>query len=153
MAELHYNQNQSRKDSLLLEETRDIKAEIKYKYFLKDSLDISQEKADKLKEQIELKNSQLILSRLEKHLWIIGFTALGIFSAFVFVLLNNRKIKADNHQLMTEQKLLRSQMNPHFIFNSVQNIRSLISSKKDREAIDYLNKFAILTRQVLETPL
>jgi len=48
------------------------------------------------------------------------------------------------------QKLLLSQMNPHFIFNSLQNIRSLIRGKQDDAAIDYLGKFSKLTRQVLE---
>lgn len=41
-------------------------------------------------------------------------------------------------------------MNPHFIFNSVQNIRSLINNKQDKAAVDYLDKFSKLTRQVLE---
>lgn len=48
------------------------------------------------------------------------------------------------------QKLLLSQMNPHFIFNSLQNIRSLIRGKQDEAAMDYLGKFSKLTRQVLE---
>ncbi|UPT71879.1 MAG: histidine kinase [Flavobacterium sp. JAD_PAG50586_2] len=41
-------------------------------------------------------------------------------------------------------------MNPHFIFNSVQNIRSLINDKQEKAAVDYLDKFSKLTRQVLE---
>ncbi|WP_290839568.1 histidine kinase, partial [Flavobacterium sp.] len=48
------------------------------------------------------------------------------------------------------QKLLLSQMNPHFIFNSIQNIRSLIRDKKDEAAVNYLNRFSKLTRQILE---
>lgn len=49
-----------------------------------------------------------------------------------------------------KQKLLRTQMNPHFIFNSVDNIQSLIHNKQDKEAINYLTKFSKLTRQILE---
>jgi LytS/YehU family sensor histidine kinase len=41
-------------------------------------------------------------------------------------------------------------MNPHFIFNSVDNIQSLIHNKQDQEAISYLGKFSKLTRQILE---
>ncbi|NHM06241.1 tetratricopeptide repeat protein [Flavobacterium sp. CYK-4] len=48
------------------------------------------------------------------------------------------------------QKLLLSQMNPHFIFNSIDNIQSLIYNKQDKEAVDYLAKFSKLTRQILE---
>ena len=48
------------------------------------------------------------------------------------------------------QKLLLSQMNPHFIFNSIDNIQSLIYNKQDKEAVNYLTKFSKLTRQILE---
>lgn len=55
-----------------------------------------------------------------------------------------------NQQLLLEQKLLITQMNPHFIFNSIQNIRSLINNKQNNEAVNYLGKFSKLTRQILE---
>jgi tetratricopeptide (TPR) repeat protein len=48
------------------------------------------------------------------------------------------------------RKLLLTQMNPHFIFNSIDNIQSLIYHKKDDEAVNYLAKFSKLTRQILE---
>jgi sensor histidine kinase YesM len=41
-------------------------------------------------------------------------------------------------------------MNPHFIFNSIDNIQSLIYNKQDQEAVSYLTKFSKLTRQILE---
>lgn len=49
-----------------------------------------------------------------------------------------------------KQKLLLSQMNPHFIFNSIDNIQSLIINGKETVAISYLNSFSKLTRQILE---
>lgn len=49
-----------------------------------------------------------------------------------------------------KQKLLLSQMNPHFIFNSVDSIQGLIFKNRNKEAVDYLNKFSKLTRQILE---
>jgi sensor histidine kinase YesM len=48
------------------------------------------------------------------------------------------------------QKLLLSQMNPHFVFNSIDNIKSLIYNKKDDQAVNYLTKFSKLMRQILE---
>jgi len=48
------------------------------------------------------------------------------------------------------RKLLLTQMNPHFIFNSIDNIQSLIYHKQDVEAVNYLAKFSRLTRQILE---
>jgi tetratricopeptide (TPR) repeat protein len=48
------------------------------------------------------------------------------------------------------QKLLLTQMNPHFIFNSIDNIQSLIYNKQEKDAVNYLTKFSKLTRQILE---
>jgi len=41
-------------------------------------------------------------------------------------------------------------MNPHFIFNSIDNIQILIRNGQNNEAVSYLNKFSKLTRQILE---
>lgn len=48
-----------------------------------------------------------------------------------------------------ELKALRSQMNPHFIFNSLNSIQHYIYNNKSDEAIKYLNKFARLVRIIL----
>lgn len=48
-----------------------------------------------------------------------------------------------------ELKALRAQMNPHFIFNSLNSIQHYIFNSKSDEAIKYLNKFARLVRIIL----
>jgi two-component sensor histidine kinase len=48
-----------------------------------------------------------------------------------------------------EIKAIRSQMNPHFIFNALNSIQSLINGNQFREANIYLSKFAVLLRGVL----
>lgn len=48
-----------------------------------------------------------------------------------------------------ELKALRSQMNPHFIFNSLNSIQHYIFNSKSDEAIKYLSKFARLVRIIL----
>lgn len=48
-----------------------------------------------------------------------------------------------------ELKALRSQMNPHFIFNSLNSIQHYIFNTRSDEAIKYLNKFARLVRIIL----
>ena len=50
----------------------------------------------------------------------------------------------------TEMKALRSQMNPHFIFNALQSIQTFLLSHKSEEANAYLLKFSKLMRLVLE---
>ena len=55
-------------------------------------------------------------------------------------------------QKMTEMEMtaLRAQMNPHFIFNSLNSIENFIMQNERRLASDYLNKFASLVRMILE---
>jgi len=48
------------------------------------------------------------------------------------------------------QKVLRSQMNPHFIFNSLNAIQSYILKNDTDQAVRYLNSFAKLIRMILD---
>ncbi len=50
----------------------------------------------------------------------------------------------------SELTALRSQMNPHFIFNSLNSIQYFILKKEPREAYTYLSKFASLMRKILQ---
>ena len=54
--------------------------------------------------------------------------------------------------LMGEAKLasLRSQMNPHFIFNSLNSIQHYIHSNQREQAENFLSTFAVLIRQILD---
>ena len=51
----------------------------------------------------------------------------------------------------TEIMALRAQMNPHFIFNCINSIDSLIQSNDKYQATVYLNKFARLIRNILDS--
>lgn len=50
-------------------------------------------------------------------------------------------------------KALRSQMNPHFIFNSLNSIKLYIINNEKENAVYYLNKFAKLVRKILDASL
>ena len=50
----------------------------------------------------------------------------------------------------TQMKALRAQMNPHFIFNSLNSISDYIAKNNVQEADKYLSKFAKLMRMILE---
>lgn len=58
-------------------------------------------------------------------------------------LLKERALKA-------ESRALKSQMNPHFIFNSLNSIDSFIINNEPEMASDYLTKFSKLIRNILE---
>ncbi|WP_373330699.1 histidine kinase [Salmonirosea aquatica] len=49
-----------------------------------------------------------------------------------------------------EMQALRAQMNPHFIFNSLNTIRYFVLNNENDKASDYLGKFARLLRMVLQ---
>lgn len=49
----------------------------------------------------------------------------------------------------SELKALRAQMNPHFVFNSLNSIQHFILNSKEEEAVKYLGKFARLIRTIL----
>lgn len=63
-----------------------------------------------------------------------------------------QKIKNELTQKLkeTEMMALRSQMNPHFIFNSMNAIKNLIMSNRDDDAMTYLDDFSSLLRHILQ---
>ncbi len=82
--------------------------------------------------------------------WFYGILVLiVIVLIFVYIKYRERKIKEQNQMLMLEQKLLRSQMNPHFIFNSLSSIQSFIFENDPVQAGSYLSRFAELIRSIL----
>jgi tetratricopeptide (TPR) repeat protein len=60
----------------------------------------------------------------------------------------HRQIEEANKEL--ESRMLRAQINPHFIFNSLGSIQHFITSNEKVSALKYLSKFSSLLRQVLE---
>ncbi|MPM27752.1 hypothetical protein SDC9_74266 [bioreactor metagenome] len=62
-----------------------------------------------------------------------------------------RVLKIEKEMFDLEQKALRLQMNPHFIFNSLNSIQSYIISNDTENAINYLAKFSQLMRLILTT--
>ena len=81
--------------------------------------------------------------------WIIGVLLLIVVFAIVLVYNKKQSLRALAEKDL-RQKLLLSQMNPHFIFNSINTIQSLIRSNDNERAINYLDGFSALTRQILE---
>lgn len=59
------------------------------------------------------------------------------------------KLQVQNHILQLEQKALQLQMNPHFIFNALNSIQSLIATQDYTTARTEINHFAKLMRSIL----
>lgn len=58
------------------------------------------------------------------------------------------RLRLENHLLTLEQKALRLQMNPHFIFNVLNGIKAMASTKPNKMN-DTVNSFATLLRETL----
>lgn len=65
-----------------------------------------------------------------------------------YTVLKRQKELLDKHQLNTELKLLKSQLNPHFLFNTLNNIDVLITKDSDK-ASTYMKKLSDILRFML----
>lgn len=90
---------------------------------------------------------------------VTGGAGVILLAAFVSFIFYKRRRDARQQQKEaefkaqvsdTEMKALRAQMNPHFIFNSLNSIGYYISKNNLRAADDYLVKFSRLMRTILE---
>ena len=105
-------------------------------------------------QQIAAKNIQLSAARKQQLLLIVGFSLLFLVAVLLIIIYRNKKKAAINKEMAElEMKALRSQMNPHFIFNSLNSIQKYIWENKKEDASEYLTKFARLIRLVLENSL
>lgn len=77
---------------------------------------------------------------------------LAIASALIHYRINSIKKEADLKQKLseTEMKALRSQMNPHFVFNCLNSIELYTAQNNSEAAGYYLSKFSRLIRLVLD---
>ena len=88
--------------------------------------------------------------------WFRALCLLALGSLLYFILKNRihtirKEAALKNRIAETEMMALRSQMNPHFIFNCINSIDAMIQSNDKYKATVYLNKFAKLIRNVLDS--
>lgn len=80
----------------------------------------------------------------------IGIVLLSLLLIVVFTLvILNSRIKAREKNIQLQQKLLVSQMNPHFIFNSLNSIQNFIYKQDAITAATYMSRFSELMRMIL----
>jgi len=112
--------------------------------------------AEKAEQELLVRNQKAELTI--QRLITIGILVFLLILVMVSFLLFNRyklKQKAEKAELEVqsmefESRLLRSQMNPHFIFNSLNSIQNYVLKNEKKLASSYLIKFANLMRNVLE---
>ena len=102
--------------------------------------------------QILSKKTEIQKLQLNKtKYFIFGLTILIAFLIMIgFLIIRHNKLKSEHNSIILEQKLLRIQMNPHFIFNSLTSIQSFLFEKDKLMAGKYISDFASLMRLILE---
>jgi len=103
------------------------------------------------KYNLALTEQQLVEESIKRQNWIIyslifGMLLMGL-AAYFFYRSNGQQKLANN---LLALKSLRSQMNPHFIFNALNSVNNFIAKNDERSANRYLSDFSTLMRAVLE---
>jgi len=87
----------------------------------------------------------------QQKLYVRGLLVLLVFVAFIsFLYIRHNRLRARYARIDLEQRLLRAQMNPHFIFNSLCAVQDFILADKPQKANTFLPKPARLMRNILE---
>ncbi len=130
---------------------------------------IANKEAEYLEQLMQKKNE---VHKLElQRFWLIGIIALALLIIIAALLINYfrfQKIKTEhrlrqkeaeevarellhqNNITESELKAIRSQMNPHFIFNALNSLESYIMDNDKKSACKLVQKFAGLSRLILE---
>lgn len=137
-------------DSLFNEENIEKITQIEYEYKYKNQLEAAKFKEMALTETVNETTDNLEKSQRNLLYGIIIFLAVTVLLGGIIFFLRLRNVKEKTQNIITEQKLLRSQMTPHFIFNAMSVLQGIILNKEDTKAVSYLSKFSRLLRITLE---
>ena len=113
---------------------------------LEKDRELSEKTIELLKQEQESKNETIKKQKTITYILLSGLLIILIMAFFIY---RSSKQKQISNQLLT-LKSLRNQMNPHFIFNSLNSVNSFIAKKDEKSANKYLSEFSKLMREVLE---
>ena len=103
------------------------------------------------KYDLALTSEELAIEANRRQQWVIyslifGMLLLGLTAFFFYRSTKQQKI---NNNLLALRSL-RSQMNPHFIFNALNSVNNYIAKSDERSANRFLSEFSVLMRSVLD---
>lgn len=133
-------------------------AELVFNHLSPGSYDIKIRATDHLQNQLQKQLHYFIKINPPFTQSPLFFALLGIvvviFIYGVFRYSLYRKMKEKRYELQVkdaEMRMLRAQMNPHFMFNTLNSINSYIIQHKTEDASKYLTSFSKLMRNILES--
>lgn len=125
---------------------REISAKQSRIFGLEKERELSQSKYD-----LALTEQKLVQENYKRQKVVIYSLLFGLvlmaLATFFFYRSNQQQKLANN---LLALKSLRSQMNPHFIFNALNSVNNYIAKSDERSANRFLSEFSTLMRSVLE---
>ena len=107
---------------------------------------VTEEKIKQLEKEKALKDA-LIEKKNSFNYFLMGVMAL-LLVLFFWIIKSLMSIKTKNKEIALQS--LRREMNPHFIFNSLNSVNQFISENKELEANKYLSSYSHLMRNTME---
>ena len=156
LALFHNNRYLQLLDAISQEREKEIVAQQK----MKNSLNNVQQRIQLLEKNKEINEKNIELLRQQEassqqsyqfQLYMtiaLAVLAVSLIVAYYYMYKSNKQRKIANQLLAL--KSLRTQMNPHFIFNALNSVNAFISERDERSANKYLSEFSRLMRAVLE---
>ena len=144
LAYRYLQQHRSLQDSISNDDyhNRVTRMEIQYEYDKKERAAEFARMEERMVREHKIKQQGVYLKGL------IIFIVIG--SLFFLLYLRHSRLQNRYTRIDLEQRLLRTQMNPHFIFNSLCAVQDLILSAKPEKANEFLARIARLMRNILE---
>jgi len=120
---------------------------------LNQELSLRQKKIEFLEKDLELNTHALALLQNERKFQQVIIYSLAVvllvfgLAAFAIYRISRKRRRAN---LLLALRSLRTQMNPHFIFNALNSVNSFIARSDEKSANKYLSDFSKLMREVME---
>ncbi|WP_288446917.1 histidine kinase [uncultured Chryseobacterium sp.] len=109
-------------------------------------LEDTEQRISQLEKEKELKD-ELIRKKNVFNYSLIG-VLIVLTGLMIFIFRTLKKVQTKNKKIALQS--LRREMNPHFIFNSLNSVNHFIATNNELEANQYLTKFSKLMRGVME---
>jgi sensor histidine kinase YesM len=108
-----------------------------------------------LKELSQIQKRDLVIKNALLVVTYVLLVLIILIALFIYKNIQSKKKRAESSFKQkiaeTQMQSLRAQMNPHFIFNSLNSIENFMMRNEKRTAIEYLNKFSALIRIILDS--
>ncbi|WP_158845126.1 histidine kinase [Algibacter sp. L1A34] len=141
---LHYADLKDKiKDSITNEQQKESVAELTEKY--------ESEKKEQRIHILDTKNKlQALTIRQQNYLLVALIFFVLLIAVLGYFGFKNYKMQQQLDKVLLQQKLIKTQLNPHFLFNALQSIQNFIYQNDKEKSSSYLTSYSKLIRLVLE---